>query len=97
MNYLIRLAGAAVRKLILVQTFAYFLYLDLIISIAAALYLAYVVTHFASVAAVELCQKVIQNEQAKTQCGDLLNTAAWVYIVISALIVIVEICTSTNV
>jgi len=84
-------AGAIVRMLKLVQTFAYFLYVHLVLSIAVAFYLAYAVTHFTSVATLALCQQVVQNEQAKAQCDEFLNIAAWVYIVGSVLVVIGEI------
>jgi len=82
--------GAAVRKQLFVQIYAYFIYVHFLLNIGVAGYLLYLVTHFSSSAAVTACQETIQNQQAKDQCTGLLKIARGVYFVVAAIVLLVE-------
>ncbi|GLB37486.1 hypothetical protein LshimejAT787_0405370 [Lyophyllum shimeji] len=82
--------GAIVRKQLFVQIYAYFISVHFLLNIGVAGYLLFLVTHFSSSAAAKACQETIQNQQAKEQCTGLLKVARGVYLVVAAVVLLIE-------
>ncbi|KAF5380443.1 hypothetical protein D9615_004473 [Tricholomella constricta] len=82
--------GTIVRKQLFVQIYTYFIYVHFLLNIGVAGYLLYMVTHFSKNATVKACQETIQNQQAKDQCTGLLKVTRGIYVVVAAIVLLVE-------
>jgi hypothetical protein len=92
----IRLVGAIVPKQSFVQIYAYFTSGHLILNLAAATYLLYVVAHFSTIAAGKPCQKIVQDAQVKDPCIVSLAVAKWLYFIIAVIVLLIELCASNS-
>ncbi|KIM40069.1 hypothetical protein M413DRAFT_54431, partial [Hebeloma cylindrosporum] len=84
------LIGALVRKQSFTQIYTYTLYVHFILNVAVAAYLTYEVTRVSSNLRTLACQTAIKDPEAQSQCTGLLNIARWVYLVVAATVLLVE-------
>ena len=87
-----RLVGALASKQSFTQIYAYTLYVHFILNVAVAAYLTYEVTRASNNLQTLACQTAIKDPGAQGQCTGLLNIARWVYLVVTATVLLVEMC-----
>lgn len=83
-------AGVIVRKQLFVMIYAYFTYFHFVLNVGVAIWLLWLVTHGTENAAVNACQRTIQNQDAQNQCIGLLKIAKGVYIGIALVVLLAE-------
>lgn len=91
-HYPHRFIGVVVRKQLFVQIYAYTIFLHFFLNIAIGIFLIWLVTHFSTTAAYKVCLDTIQDPEAQKQCTGFLNTARSVWIVVTILVLLIEMC-----
>lgn len=90
-----RFVGAIVRKQSFLQIYAWFLYVHVFLNVGVAIYLFVVLTNFHNNAVRVACDNTITDAEAQDQCRGLLSVAGKVFIAVTAIVLVAEICTST--